>query len=197
MLLTCENCETIFRIEAAQLSKAGQQVRCSVCKHVWAPEMNDEAPLDPPILRDSLGVLKTPLIICAVIVAFFSLASFNRDVISAYVPASITLYDMTGLTIRPNIKQLEVRDLKASFQGDTLRISGQLANVGRLRTHAAPLQLSILDQDGVVLHSQRLNPSNLFIDGQGQSDFFIQLTIEDAKQAEIRIEPLAIRLVSS
>ena len=196
MLLTCENCETIFRIEAAQLSKAGQQVRCSVCQHVWTPEMNEEVPVEAPLIRDSLSILKKPLIICALIVAFFSLASFNRDVISAYVPASISVYDMTGLTIRPNIKQLEVRDLKASFQGDTLRISGQLANLGRLRTHAAPMQLSILDQDGVVLHSQRLNPSQLFIDGLGQSDFFIQITIEEAQQAEIIIEPLAIRLSS-
>ena len=194
MLLTCENCETIFRIEAAQLTKAGQQVRCSVCKHVWAPELNDTPATEPPLIRDSLGVLKKPLIICAVIVGLFSLASFNRDVISSYVPATISLYDMIGLTIRPNIDQLEVRDLKASFQGDTLRISGQLANLGSLRTHAAPLQLSILDQDGVVLHSQRLNPSTAFLDGYGQSDFFIQLTIDDAKQAEILVEPLAIRL---
>ena len=194
MLLTCENCETIFRIEAAQLTKAGQQVRCSVCKHVWAPELNDTPATEPPLIRDSLGVLKKPLIICAVIVGLFSLASFNRDVISSYVPATISLYDMIGLTIRPNIDQLEVRDLKASFQGDTLRISGQLSNLGSLRTHAAPLQLSILDQDGVVLHSQRLNPSTAFLDGYGQSDFFIQLTIDDAKQAEIRVEPLAIRL---
>jgi len=194
MLLTCANRETIFRIEAAQLTKAGQQVRCSVCKHVWAPELNDTPATEPPLIRDSLGVLKKPLIICAVIVGLFSLASFNRDVISSYVPATISLYDMIGLTIRPNIDQLEVRDLKASFQGDTLRISGQLANLGSLRTHAAPLQLSILDQDGVVLHSQRLNPSTAFLDGYGQSDFFIQLTIDDAKQAEIRVEPLAIRL---
>ena len=116
MLLTCENCETIFRIEAAQLTKAGQQVRCSVCKHVWAPELNDTLATEPPLIRDSLGVLKKPLIICAVIVGLFSLASFNRDVISSYVPATISLYDMIGLTIRLNIDQLEVRDLKASFQ---------------------------------------------------------------------------------
>ena len=196
MLLTCENCETIFRIEAAQLSKAGQQVRCSVCKHVWAPEVEDTPPAEAPLIRESLSVLKKPLLICGVIVAFFTLASFNRDVISAYVPATIGIYDMTGLQIRPNIEQLEVRDLKASFQGDTLRISGQLANLGSLRTHAAPLQLSILDQDGVVLHSQRLMPSAVFIEGYGQSDFFIQLTIDDAEQAEIRVEPLAIRLAS-
>ena len=196
MLLTCENCETIFRIEAAQLSKAGQQVRCSVCKHVWAPEIDDTPIADAPLIRDSLGILKKPLLICGVIVALFSLASFNRDVISAYVPATIGIYDMTGLKIRPNIDQLEVRDLKASFQGDTLRISGQLANLSSLRTHAAPLQLSILDEDGVVLHSQRLEPSAMFLEGYGQSDFFIQLTIDDAEQAEIRIEPLAIRLAS-
>ena len=46
MLLTCENCETIFRIESAHLKTPGQKVRCSVCKHVWAPEVTDDTQKD-------------------------------------------------------------------------------------------------------------------------------------------------------
>ena len=197
MLLTCENCETIFRIESAHLQTAGQKVRCSVCKHVWAPEVADDEPAEPPLLRESLGVLRLPLLICAIIISLVTVLSFNRAIITAYVPSTINLFDMSGLVIRPELDKLEVRDLKANYQGDTLRISGFLANKSSFRTHAAPLRLTINDDDGVVLHTQLLQPTDAFIDGNHSTDFFIQLTIEETSQAEISVTPVAIRLTNS
>lgn len=194
MLLTCENCETIFRIEAAHLKTPGQKVRCSVCKHVWAPEVTDDEPEEPQLLRESMGVLRLPVLICAILIAIVSVLSFNRGVITAYVPSVINLYDMSGLVIRPNLDKLEVRDLKAKYAGDTLRISGMLANKSSWRIHAAPMQLTINDDDGVVLHRQMIAPNDRFIEGHQATDFFIQLTIEGTKQAEISLTPLAIRL---
>ncbi len=35
MLITCHNCETIFQIDKSKIDPEGQQVRCSVCAHVW------------------------------------------------------------------------------------------------------------------------------------------------------------------
>lgn len=194
MLLTCENCETIFRIEAAHLKTPGQKVRCSVCKHVWAPEVADDEPEEPQLLKESMGILRLPVLICAILIAIVSLLSFNRGLITAYVPSAINLFDMSGLVIRPDLDKLEVRDLKANYAGDTLRISGMLANKTGWRIHAAPMQLTINDDDGVVLHTQMIAPSNRFIEGNQEVDFFIQLTIEGTKQAEISVTPLAIRL---
>lgn len=194
MLLTCENCETIFRIESSQLSTPGQQVRCSVCQHVWAPDVGEEEASETPLLRDSVSVLRAPLILCALAIFFVSLISFNRGLITSYLPSTIQLFDMSGLEIRPDISKLEVQGLKANFAGDTLRISGFLANTSQWRTHAAPLRLTIADDDGVVLHTQRILPTDAFIDGKDMTDFFIQLTVEDTTKAEIRVEPLAIRL---
>ena len=196
MLLTCENCETIFRIESAQLKTPGQKVRCSVCKHVWAPEVTAEEPAEPQLIRESMSVLRWPLVICASLIAVMFLISFNRTVITAYVPATINAFDMSGLAIRPDLSKLEIRDLKANFAGDTLRISGALANLSGWRTHAAPLQLTISDQDGVVLHTQRIMPTDSLIEGREQTDFFIQLTIEETSEAEITVVPLDIRLVA-
>lgn len=196
MLLTCENCETIFRIESAHLKTEGQKVRCSVCKHVWAPEVTEDEPADTQLLRESLGVLRLPIAICAIVIALVAMLSINRAVITSYVPATINLFDMSGLVIRPELDKLEVRDLKANYQGDTLRISGLLANKSSLRTHAAPLRLTINDDDGVVLHTQLLQPTDDFIDGNQSTDFFIQLTIEETKQAEISVMPVAIRLTN-
>ena len=194
MLLTCENCETIFRVESSQLQAAGQKVRCSVCRHVWAPEIVNDEPSDPPLMRDSLAILRWPVMICATLAVFMSLIIVNRGLITSYAPATITAFELSGFVIQPDLNKLEVRALKATYSGDTLRITGELANQSSLRTHAAPLQVTIYDDDGVVLHSQRLQPNDYFINGQDSTEFFIQITIEETEQAEISVMPLAIRL---
>jgi len=194
MLLTCENCETIFRIESAHLKTPGQKVRCSVCKHVWSPEVADDTQKDTPAMTEAAALLRLPLVICAAIIVIVSLLSFNRGLITAYVPALINAYDVTGLVIRPDLSKLEVRNLKANYAGDTLRLSGELANKSAFRTHAAPMRLTINDDDGVVLFTQVIQPDDSFIDGNDATRFFIQLTIEDTEQAEIFVSPLAIRL---
>lgn len=196
MLLTCENCETIFRVESSQLQAAGQKVRCSVCRHVWAPEIVDEAPSEAPSLRDSLTILRWPVMICATLAVLVSLIIVNRGLITSYMPSTIAAFELSGFMITPDLNKLEVRALKATYGGDTLRITGKLANQSSLRTHAAPLQVTIYDDAGVVMHSQRLQPDDYFINGQDSTAFFIQVTIEDTDQAEISVMPLAIRLGS-
>ena len=42
MLITCHNCETIFQIDKTKIDPNGQQVRCSVCAHVWTISADDE-----------------------------------------------------------------------------------------------------------------------------------------------------------
>ena len=45
MLITCHNCETIFQIDKSKIAQKGQQVKCSVCAHVWTifPDNEEEA----------------------------------------------------------------------------------------------------------------------------------------------------------
>jgi predicted Zn finger-like uncharacterized protein len=42
MLITCHNCETVFQIDKTKIDPNGQQVRCSVCAHVWTISADDE-----------------------------------------------------------------------------------------------------------------------------------------------------------
>ena len=35
MLLTCPNCETVFRVDSDSICDTGKSVRCSVCAHIW------------------------------------------------------------------------------------------------------------------------------------------------------------------
>ena len=42
MLITCHNCETVFQIDKTKIDPNGQQVRCSVCAHVWTVFADNE-----------------------------------------------------------------------------------------------------------------------------------------------------------
>lgn len=64
MLLTCPNCETVFRVDSDRIGPEGPSVRCSVCAHVWqaeAPMLIPEAELGE--MRSALGAVLTPFII--------------------------------------------------------------------------------------------------------------------------------------
>ena len=63
MLITCHNCETVFQIDKIKIDPNGQQVRCSVCAHVWTvfadneherslPKLNIEAKRDEELIAE-------------------------------------------------------------------------------------------------------------------------------------------------
>jgi predicted Zn finger-like uncharacterized protein len=41
MILTCPNCETRYRADAAQFPAAGRRVRCAKCGHLWHHHLQD------------------------------------------------------------------------------------------------------------------------------------------------------------
>ncbi len=51
MLITCNNCETVFQIEKTKIDPNGQQVRCSVCAHVWTVFADNEEERSLPKLN--------------------------------------------------------------------------------------------------------------------------------------------------
>ena len=51
MLITCHNCETIFQIDKSKIAKKGQQVKCSVCAHVWTIFPDNEEETNTPKLN--------------------------------------------------------------------------------------------------------------------------------------------------
>ncbi len=51
MLITCHNCETIFQIDKSKIAQKGQQVKCSVCAHVWTIFPDNEEETNTPKLN--------------------------------------------------------------------------------------------------------------------------------------------------
>lgn len=195
MLLTCPNCETIFRVDSHNIKASGQAVRCSVCTHVWQarPGKDTIAP-EPNDMHDAVRALRVPVILLVVFMGVVSAVAFNRVLITAYFPTLTGLFDVVGLTIRPNINVLAVTDLSATYSGDTLRLNGNLKNTGATRTHAADLRVTVTSRDGIIMNDVILSPEDDFIDAGKVTGFFVQLDVEQSEEANVTVTPLANRI---
>ncbi|MDC1135590.1 zinc-ribbon domain-containing protein [Alphaproteobacteria bacterium] len=191
MLLTCAQCKTVFRIDNAALSPKGQQVRCSVCAHIWhvsAPALGFQP--DRSDFNDILRKLRLPAAIL-LLVMFISGALFSfRGPLTAHFPSLISSFNGVGLAIEPDLDVLEIRNLQASYQGNLLRVRGQIYNADSFTAHAAPLQMQVIAADETLLASERLLPEHKFIPAGGITDFFVQKEIKMGTNAEVRVDLL-------
>ena len=214
MLLTCPHCTTIFRVDADLIPQDGQTVRCSICHHIWVaspvPPHADEsvalsdsgaivASLLPGVTplsaaRDRLKNLWKPCLVAVLAAGLAGGVIMNRGTITAYLPVLINGFDAIDLPIRPAVAQLQVAGLKASYVGDTMRLSGGLRNRGMWRTHAADLQVTVRGADGTIMQETVIRPDHDMIDAQAESDFFVQLAVEAGREAHVTVTPLANRI---
>jgi len=195
MLLTCENCQTIFRVDSKAIAPQGQRVRCSVCKHVWraAPRKQIEKPQTGLVKETARGLRYPALIIAVLMLISGGLYSF-RGPLTAHFPGLISSFDLAGLTIMPDPTVLEVRDLIAQYDGNLLRVRGAVFNISDFRAHASMLQLRVLDADGTELYQQMVKPDGYFIETGLSVPFFAQVEMKGANQAQVFVEAVAERL---
>ena len=195
MLLTCPNCETIFRVDSHKFKPEGQAVRCSVCSHVWQAKVGkDTMGKEPNDVQEAFKALRLPLAILLVFLGLAAGVAFNRGVITAYFPSLIGVFDVAGLTIRPVLTGLEVTDLEASYIGDNLRLSGNLLNNRMVRSHAPDLRVTVTATDGVIMNEVIIKTEAQLIDPGEKTSFFIQLDVESSGEANITVAPLANRI---
>ena len=173
MLLTCPNCETVFRIDSERISDGGQPVRCSVCAHVWQAEPPMLVPeADPGEMRSAVGAVLTPLIILVMVLGIAIGAVTQRATITAYFPGLIGVFDKAGLAVQPQTDKLQIVDLKADYAGDTLRLRGKLMNRSAVYAHAPSLEVTILSASGDPLGSHVIQPDDRVIRPAMASEFF-------------------------
>ena len=160
MLLTCPHCATIFRVDGKLISMQGQSVRCSMCHHIWTATPISaliSIPVSTPatdlsVAQNRLKSLRRLLFATLLAAALLSSVIIHCGSITAYAPFLINGFNAIGLTIRPDLSQLQVVGLNASYTGDTMRLSGGLRNIGMWRNHAADLRVTVRGADGAVLH---------------------------------------------
>ena len=194
MLLTCEKCETIFRIEETMLTDEQQRVRCSVCAHVWEPPRNKPIVSDNELITETASRLRVPTILLLTIMLVSTGLYMFRGLVTAQVPELIAPFEFLGVDVGPDISSLSVQNLKADYQGNLLRIRGSVINTASFRAHAAPLQVTVIGKDKTMLATQRILPDDRFIDAGGMTEFFLQVEVENAAAADVRVAPVAERL---
>jgi predicted Zn finger-like uncharacterized protein len=194
MLLTCEKCETIFRIEETMLTDEQQRVRCSVCTHVWEPPRNKPTVSDNELITETVSRLRVPTILLLTIMLVSTGLYMFRGLVTAQVPELIAPFEFLGVDVGPDISSLSVQNLKADYQGNLLRIRGSVINTASFRAHAAPLQVTVIGEDKTMLATQRILPDDRFIDAGGMTEFFLQVEVENAAAADVRVVPVAERL---
>lgn len=194
MLLTCEKCETIFRIEETMLTDEQQRVRCSVCAHVWEPPRNKPIVSDNELITETASRLRVPTILLLTIMLVSTGLYMFRGLVTAQVPELIAPFEFLGVDVGPDISSLSVQNLKADYQGNLLRIRGSVINTASFRAHAAPLQVTVIGKDKTMLATQRILPDDRFIDAGGMTEFFLQVEVENAAAAGVRVVPVAERL---
>ena len=187
MLLTCENCQTVFRIDDAQLSHTARQVRCSICQHVWfvRPSAGRSyfqayAVLVHVMYRGRFWVLGLSMFLALAV-----LVTGYRGAITAHAPGLIPFFHIIGLRIKPDLHALEIEQFQASYQGDLLRVHGRIVNKGGLLTHAPLVRVRVRDDEGALLHTQIFAPENRFIKADEASVFFIQTEIPPPDDAHL------------
>ena len=188
MLLTCPNCDTVFRVDGEKIGEAGQTVRCLVCAHVWqaAPPMlvpEAEPGEMASALRTVVGSFLVMVVLLGGTVGFVAW----RATITAYAPGLIPVFEQIGLSVRPDTANLRIVDLKADYAGDTMRLSGSLQNDAAFFAHAPLLEVRVVSESGEPLASRIIRPDDAVIRPAMASGFFTQLVFEASAEPTVTV----------
>ena len=188
MLLTCPNCETVFRVDSNAIGASGKAVRCSVCAHVWhanSPMLIPES--EPGEFAAALRTVLVPFFVLVLVVGIVSGGITQRSIITAYIPALIPLFTVVGIDVRPEIGQLQIVDMTADYAGDTLRLRGRLYNQAVFYAHAPSLQVTVMSENGEALANATIRPDDAIIRPANATEFFTQLVIENSTEPTVTV----------
>jgi len=188
MLLTCPNCDTVFRVDGEEIGAAGQAVRCSVCAHVWQaapPMLVEEA--EPGEMASALRTVLGSFLVMLLLLGGIVGVVFERATITAYAPGLIGVFQQIGLSVRPDTEHLRIVDLRADYAGDTMRLSGQLQNNAAFFAHAPLLEVRVVSASGESLASRIIRADDAVIRPAMTSGFFTQLVFEASNEPTVTV----------
>ena len=188
MLLTCPNCDTVFRVDGEKIGAAGQAVRCSVCAHVWQaapPMLVEEA--EPGEMASALRTVLGSFLVMLLLLGGIVGVVFERATITAYAPGLIGVFQQIGLSVRPDTEHLRIVDLRADYAGDTMRLSGQLQNNAAFFAHAPLLEVRVVSASGESLASRIIRADDAVIRPAMTSGFFTQLVFEASNEPTVTV----------
>lgn len=200
MLLNCPHCETIFRIDVAELPASGRKVRCSVCRHVWkASRGGADIITEDADLQHHFRQFWIMLLAGVMVIGFTAMLTFNRNIVSAMLPSLVPVYETLGLNIGAENDDLDIGNLDAVRQRDTIRLSGHVINQAFWPVHAPRLKITVTDTFGIILAEKTIDLDQGVISSGDMIPFQTQVQLEEEINPEqltdIIVMPLAERSV--
>lgn len=188
MLLTCPNCDTVFRVDGDRIGETGQAVRCSVCAHVWQAEPPMLAPeAEPGEMATALRTVAGSFLVIAILLVGSVGLVTERATITAYAPGLIGVFDSIGLSVRPDTERLRIVDLQADYAGDTMRLRGKLQNDAAFFAHAPLLEVTVMSETGDALANRVIRADDDIIRPSATSSFFTQLVFEASREPTVTV----------
>ena len=193
MLLTCPHCETIFRVETADIKTGGRRVRCSVCSHIWEAKRGgaNVATEDADLIQQLKSWRLTAGMIVLAIVLTATL-SIYRHTISALSPPMVAIYQSMGLTISPDLTVVDVGRLSATRRRDTIRVLGEVTNISGWPVHSPDLLVTVSDQFGAVLAEKTISLDAPVMAGDTVMAFTTQITLEKLIDDDVVTEIIVV-----
>ena len=192
ILLTCLQCETIFRVDRLRLHPAGRPVHCMICDHIWTARLVTSGDRqDMPNFASYLYKFRLPVIAVLICARLMTSLIKGRCTLIAYFPGLIAGFYWIGLPILLPIDRLLVVNLDGSYAAEKLCLRGALRNVESWSWHAAPLRVRVTSPDGVILNETIIRPDDPIIAANQQSPFFVQLDIDSGAKAEVSVIPIS------
>lgn len=193
MLLTCPHCETIFRVDTTDIKTGGRKVRCSVCGHVWQAKRGGvEVITEEADLIQQFKSWRGTMLVIFLLILLTAFMTINRNVISANLPQTIPFYQAVGFSLSPSPEKIEVGRLSANRKRDTVRITGEVTNLSRWAVHAPLLQVTVLDNFGLVLAEKNIALDREIINGEMSLSFTTQVMIDPAPADDVITEIVVV-----
>ena len=99
------------------------------------------------------------------------LGFYFRNYIVAYYPDTLKVYNLLKLEFSTNIKNLEIIDFIAEVDGDIMIVKGKIFNKGFLSELSPEVNITSIDDKGLVINSFKLTAENSIIKPKSYNHF--------------------------
>ena len=109
---------------------------------------------------------------------------WGKNLIVAYYPETIKLYNFLEIKISPNISNFEVVNLKAENKEDIILVSGKFFNKSFLPSLSPLIRVDVLDKQGKIIENFDIAGEEKTINSQGYNYFNTEIYLSDEKVSE-------------
>ena len=110
---------------------------------------------------------------------------WGKNIVVAYLPETLKIYNILNMKILPRISKLEVLDLKAENEGDLIIIRGKIFNKSFLPTFSPVISVITINKEGNIIENFDIKAEKNVINAQQDNFFKAEIYLPEGKENEI------------